>query len=327
MAVGSERFFWFWSPGLAAHLEVAAFYMIASATAFLLMRRYEVNSVWSMVLVCPLVAFVVEGVLTPIIYTGGPFVPFFPAWFTFWHGLMSVLFMLVVVRQWLLDGAVGRLALTGIGLGAFWAVWSSTLRLPENQEDEEMLADLGSPEVLEPRAFAIYVATFTAVFMVAHYFIGFVWPAAVDARRRSRGATFGEWLVGGLVAVGVAGWTVAVPWALPMFAGYAWIQVKGLRWHRQSVAGDPHARVGLLGQLSGRVRLVVLAPLALMAPVAAGGYAVLWELEPSAAALRVTMYSIIAVQAGAGFIATVAALIRARRAASHSTVPSMLASV
>lgn len=315
-AVGSERMFWFWTPALTAHFEVAGFYAIATATAVLLMQRFNITSWWSLMLVAPVVAFVVEGAITPVIYTGGPFVPVFPAWFTFWHGMFSLIGLVFVVRRLLLDESRIKLSALSVAVGGFWALWSTTLRLPENVNDSEMEEIVGGPlDVLDPSQFARYVAVMTAVFIVAHGLIGYVWPALGRSSGRTGALGGAERLVLGFVLAGVALWSFAVPWAIPMFALYCWIQLRGLRWHRAGV--DPNA-VALLDQLRGRVRLRALVPLALIAPTAAGGYALLWQLDPSNEALAVIMYGTIAAQGLIGFLVAVMALVRARNLSSSS---------
>lgn len=328
MAVGSERMFWFWTPGLAEHFEVAAFYAMATAAAVSLMRRFNVTSWWSLMLVTPVVAFVVEGAITPIIYTGGPMVPVFPAWFTFWHGMFSLVGLVFVVRRMLLDEAMLRLSVVSISLGGFWALWSTTLRLPENVNDVELEEAMGgSLHVLDPVQFTRYAVVMTAVLVISHGLIGFVWPALGRSSGRAGALGWRERAVFGLVTIGVVIWTFVIPWALPMFAAYCWIQLKGLRWHQASV--NPSA-VSLIDQLAGRVRLRALLPLLLTAPTAAGSYALFWELDPSNQTMRVIMYGTIAVQGLIGFVVGAKALLRARRlsaASGSSTSPQALSPI
>ncbi len=304
-AVMSERFFWFWSPAPLDHAAVAAFYALPTAAALLVVGRFGVSSTWSLLLVAPVFAYVIEGVLTPILYTGGPFNPFFPAWFTWWHGIMALVLGVFVVRAWLLASRRGLLALASIALGCFWGIWASTLRLPENVEDVELLADHDQLVVLGPGAFARYAITFTGIFMVAHLVLGFVWPK-----------TSGPWptaerVLGGLIAIAVVGWTVALPWALPMFVLYLMVPWRALRWHRDRQLGPgPRSGPDLIAQLRGRVHPGAVAPLALLAPSAWLAYAALWLIDPSDQALRIIMYGTIAAQ---GVAATVLLVVAVRR--------------
>lgn len=312
MTVGSERIFWFWSPGLAVQLEIAAWYGLATAAGHMLMRRFHVTGWWSLMLVLPVIAFVVEGAITPVIYSGGPLVPVFPAWFTFWHGIFAFAGLVFLVRRWLLDEALLRLTLGSIGLGVFWALWSSTLWLPENVNDPELIEGAGGPlEILEPFAFTRYAVIMTAVFIAGHALIGFVWPANTHgAIGRAGSLSWSERGVLGLTLAAVTAWTFVFPWALPMFGLYCWIQLKALRRHRSAV---PAGKPSFIDGLSGRVSMRALLPLTLVAPTASLGYAALWAVGPSDEVVRVFMYATIAVQGVIGFVVSVKALLRVRR--------------
>ncbi len=305
--VFSERVFWFWTTSPVSHIELSLFYALPVGVVMVAIGRFRVDLGWSLLLVAPIFAFIVEGVLTPIIYTG-PFLPVFPAWFTAWHGIMALVVAVFLVRSWLLTDRRGLLALVSIGLGCFWGIWASTLRLPENVQDVELLADHDELVVLGPAAFARYAVTFTAIFVVAHLVLGFVWPTASGPWRSA------ERVVGALVAVGVIGWSVAVPWALPMFALYLLVPWLALRWHGASHrANRAHASPDLISQLQGRVGFGAAAPLVLLAPAAASTYAALWAVDPSEDALRALMYSTIAVQSVAAAALVIVAVRRIRR--------------
>lgn len=306
-AVMSERVFWFWTSTPLAHLELSAFYGIATAAVVLVIGRFEVDSLWSLLLVAPVFGYIVEGALTPVVYTGGPFVPFFPVWFGWWHGVMSLVFLVFMVRSWLLTGSMLRLVAASVGTGLFWGVWASTLWLPENVGDEELLADLGELVVLGPAAFAQYAAVFTIILMAAHWALGFVWPAGGPV------SAAGERVVGGLVLVAVIGWTLVVPWALPMFVAYMALQWMALRWHRSSRHAGAQAGPDLFAQLQGVVPWRNLLGLVPIAPVAAGVYWLVWQVDPSDLGLRFVMYGTIVVQTVLGGVVLTMALLRARR--------------
>ncbi|MEM9464493.1 MAG: hypothetical protein AAGA90_03930 [Actinomycetota bacterium] len=302
-AVASERMFWFWSTDLTEHLFVSAFYALAAGVTLWAMARHRVSGWWSLWLATPLFPLVVEGVITPVTYSGGPFVPLFPAWFAFWHGILAFGFLVVGVRALLLARRTALLAVSSVALGVFWGVWSTTLWLPENVEDPELIADQGAPlEVLDPSAFARYAIVFTAVVMVGHLALGRLWPASFEPAR----ATVRLW--GGLVVLGAAAWTVVVPWALPMFLAYVALQLWGLRRHER-VAAEPT----LLARLTGPTPRRPLLALAAMAPAAAITYAALWEVGFSLDAARAVMWTTIAVQTVAGFTISAMALRRAGR--------------
>jgi len=307
VAVFAERVFWFWTTSPLTHIELSVFYGLPAGVAVLVIGRFRVDLGWSLLLVAPIFAFIVEGVLTPVIYTG-PFLPVFPAWFTWWHGIMALIVGVFMLRYWLLADRRGLLAVVSAGLGLFWGIWASTLRLPENVEDVELLTEHDELVVLGPGAFARYAITFTAILIAAHLVLGFVWP------KRSGPWPMAERVLGALVAIGVVGWTVALPWALPMFALYLVVPWRALRWHRgNGRAAGPRSGHDLITELQGRVRPGAAAPLALMAPAATLSYAALWSIDPSDVALRAIMYGTIAVQGVAAAVLVVIAVRRVRR--------------
>ena len=307
--VASERMFWFWSTGLDEHLFVSAFYGVATAVTLWAIDRYRVSTWWSLWLATPLFALVVEGVITPVTYSGGPFVPIFPAWFAFWHGVLAFGVLVVGVRHLLLARRTALVAGLAAALGIFWGAWSTTLWLPENVEDPELVADQGEAlQVLDPGDFALYAALFTAVVVVGHAALGRVWPTSFALSRPTLRVG------GGLVLFGAAMWTVAIPWALPMFLAYGGLQIWGLRRHEQTASGPT-----LLERLAGPTPVQPLLGLTVMAPAAAVTYALLWETGFSHAAARALMWSTIAVQTVAGFVITVMALRRAGRGADDAS--------
>lgn len=311
-AVASERMFWFWSPGLADHLVVVSVYWLPAAVTLWAIGRYGVGAWWSLLLATPLYSLVTEGVITPVTYSGGPFVPVFPAWFAFWHGILAFGVLVIGIRQLLMARRWMLLAAISSGLGVFWGMWSSTLWLPENVEDPELIADHGGAlTVLDPAAFLQYAVTFTAIVAIGHWLMGYVWPTAFEPGRWSRR------IVGGLALVMVIVWTFAVPWALPMFAAYAWLQRWGLRRHERTAIGPD-----LFAQLAGRTPVVGLIALAPMAATAAATYWLLWSLEPTETVLRSIMWTTIAVQGVAGLVVSVIALRRSGRLASESGPPA-----
>ncbi|MEM8706717.1 MAG: hypothetical protein AAGE98_09695 [Actinomycetota bacterium] len=302
-AVVSERMFWFWSPGLRTHLEVAAFYAIAAAPLLWAIGRYRVNSWWSLMLALPLFSLVVEGIITPVVYSGGPFVPIFPAWFAFWHGVLGAGLFVFGIRWMLINSRTRLLLATSVGAGLFWALWSTTLWLPENLEDPELIEDTGAPlELLDPGAFAVYAATFTAVTILGHIALHRLWPTSFEPKRITVRA------VGVILVLWAAAWSVAIPWALPMFLAYAWLQRWGLRRHERTAVGPD-----LFARLAGPIRPSAFVALAPMAPVAAATYAVLWNLDLSLDVPRTFMWSMIAIQTIAGAVLMVRSLRRAGR--------------
>ncbi|MEO1062593.1 MAG: hypothetical protein AAFZ07_14350 [Actinomycetota bacterium] len=321
IVVVSERMFWFWASNPLSHVEVSAYYALAVAPALWLIDRFRVDRLAPLVLVALVFGMFVEGVLTPVTYTGGPFVPFFPVWFTAWHGLMGLVVAWYLVHRWLIERRVRALAVLATVAGAFWGLWSMTLWLPENVGDEELIADNGGPlTVLAPVAFARYALVFSLIFALAHWLWGRL--GDVGQFRPSRPATI---LFGVVVAAMLIGWTVVVPWALPMFALYVWLAVRLLRRH-EPVAKGP----GLLAQLVGPVRARDLLSLAPMPIAATGTYALIWWLTPTDTVGRVVMYGTIVVQTAVAAVALWRSgreigrrSAQSRSAASASNVPGV----
>lgn len=305
IGVGSERMFWFWASSPLDHVMVTLVYAPAVAGVLWLIDRYRVGELWGLLLVAPVMGLLVEGVVTPIVYSGGPFVPFFPVWFGAWHGVLSMVVLLFGVRRWLVTRNWRRLLTASIMLGVFWGTWSITLQLPESVGDPEMIADHGGPlHILDPSEFTLYALTFSAILAAAHLLLGRGgWTSSFEPSRPAKVV----WAVvtGGIVIA----WTVAIPWAAPMFVAYLAPQIWGLR-RQGRVARGP----SLLELLDGRFPVRALWPIAALPAVASGTYALWWAIDVPEAVIRgVFMNGTIGVQTIVGAVLFVTALRRARR--------------
>jgi hypothetical protein len=305
VAVGSERMFWYWASSPADHGIVTLVYAPCVAGALWLVAHFRVHDVWGLLLVAPAFGLLVEGVITPVVYSGGPFVPFFPVWFGVWHGVLGMMVLLFGVRWWLVTGDRRRLLTASTLLGIFWGTWSITLLLPENVGDPEMVADHGGAlHVLDPTEFMLYAVTFSFVLAVAHFLLGRGWW--LTTFEPSRPVTV-LWIVA--TGAVVVAWTFVIPWAAPMFAAYLGLQIWGLR-RDERVA----ARPSLLERLDGRFPARALLPLAAMPVAASGTYAAWWAIDlPEGVVRGAFMYGTIAAQTVVGAVAFVLALRRAGR--------------
>jgi hypothetical protein len=309
----SERMFWFWASGPEDYPIVVLMYGFALAGVIALIDRYDVRDFWGLSLVAVVVGFIVEGILTPVTYTGGPFVPFFPVWFAAWHGGLAVMLLVLFVRRLLLDDARAKLAVVATGLGAFWGLWSLTLALPENLEDPELIEMEGGPlHLLNDVEFAVYALWVSAAVAAAHYLLGRGGWMTTYRPGRILGTI---WLA--LSAIALAGWTVAIPWAAPMFAVYVGgvIYILRRRQQRSAATGEASLDQGrsILADLAGPVRLVSLLPLAAMPVAAAAMYSLGRLVDPGVLALQILMYGTIVVQTLIAAVVIVKAVVRCWR--------------
>ena len=300
--------FWYWASNPLDHAVVALVYAPAVAGCLWFIDRHRARGLWGLVLVAPLLGYFVEGVVTPIVYAGGP-IPFFPIWFAFWHGVLGLLVMLFGIRRLLLTGRRAALWASSAALGVFWGMWSTTMWLPENLEDPELIADSGPLELLGPLDFAVYGASFTAILAGAHWLLGRVW---LTEFRPSRPMVW-IWVVA--TGAAVVGWTVAIPWAAPMFVVGVAIQRWGLRRHAR--LGGP----SVLEELRGRVSPAALLPLTAIPALAAAVYAAAWEIEPPEDLVRYgVMYGVIGVQTVIGAVMIVRSFLSVRHVAAEPVV-------
>lgn len=259
----SERVYWYFARSWDEQLVLLAFYAPAIASVLWLTSRYQVTDFWSFLLVVPVFAYLVEGAIVPVLYSGGPFVPFFPAMFTFWHGVLGITVVLMLFRRWLLAGRWQPLLATSTAVGSYWGLWALTAIVPD--DDPSLAAGGGEPaDVLSIEGFAVYSAACTVALIAAHYALNVVWMSEFTPGKRMR------WLWMAAVGFAIGGWTVAVPWGAPMFAAYAGLQVWALR--RLPRTDEPT----LLQQLDGRFPFRRLWPLVSL-PIAASVSHALWR--------------------------------------------------
>ena len=313
VGVSSERMFWYWSTNPLDHWVVAIVYAPAVAGVLWLLSRYQVTGLWGVMLVAPVLGLLVEGVITPVVYSGGPFVPFFPVWFAFWHGVLGIVVLVYLFRRWLVADHRRPLLAASVAMGAFWGTWAMTMTLPENVADPELVADNGGPlHVLGPNEFALYALAFSAILVAAHALLGFgLWMRSFEPHALTRWI----WLLA--TGAAVTAWTFAIPWAAPMFVAYVGLQVWALRRHARSASG-PTA----LEELDGRVRPVSLAPIGALPAVAAFTYTIWWNVGPPEDVIRYGfMYGTIFVQAAVGAVLMFVSIRRSGRPPSRAPSP------
>lgn len=290
VVMASERVYWYWA-GLTfeSTATLALFYLIPTMAMLIAVAATPARKPHQVVLAGAVFAFVVEGVMTPVLYSDGP-LPVMAALFVGWHGLISVVGFWYLARRLLLAGRLGAVVAGGAVVGALWGLWASVAAL-------DPPAEAGTAAVLTPGEFTLYAVGVGAVLMVSHWLIGFVWPEKWEPAPRTVGVT---------VVVGVAYLGVAVlptvPWAplklAMMLGGTTWL----LRRSRSTV--DAHHPT-VLQALAGRIPLWRTSVMLALPVSAAITYAALWQIQIGAASMAAIYWTMVAAQVLAGAAAFV----------------------
>ncbi|MFO7944386.1 MAG: hypothetical protein R6U51_08845 [Anaerolineales bacterium] len=133
------------------------------------------TSLPGVVLIGSLFGFLVEGVLTPVIYEAGLLDPVMPAYFVGWHGLLSVVLGFYWIRRCLIESRWKALLGGGFALGVFWGLWALPYRLPEAIQEFQALLAEGKhwiPGAWPFPDFLAYTLIFTGMLMAAHWLLG-----------------------------------------------------------------------------------------------------------------------------------------------------------
>jgi hypothetical protein len=172
MVFFSEKVYWY-IQGFAI-VELVLYYALPVAASLAVIDIFHVSSLSGLVLVGGLFGFLVEGILTPVIYEAGLLDPVMPAYFVGWHGILSLVFGWYWIRKMLVSGNWKQLSLGSVVFGLFWGVWSLAYRLPESIE--EFQAYILAGETWYPGAwpvgdFAFYTLVFTSMLILAHWLL------------------------------------------------------------------------------------------------------------------------------------------------------------
>jgi hypothetical protein len=173
MVFFSEKMFWY----VAGYpiLELILFYALPAAFSLWMIDRFRVGSLSGVVLIGSLFGFLVEGVLTPVIYEAGLLDPVMPAYFVGWHGLLSVVIGIYWIRSALIHKRWKSLLGGGFALGIFWGFWSLPYRLPEAVQEFQGLLAEGEhwiPGAWPFPDFLIFTLAFTGMMTAAHGLLG-----------------------------------------------------------------------------------------------------------------------------------------------------------
>lgn len=270
----SEKAFWYpqgfgWPFGF---VELIVVYALPVAIVLWVLDWVPASGWKTAVLAGALLAFLVEGVITPVLYEGAP-LPVMPAYFVGWHGVGSFVVLWYAMRRFLLAGNSGAVALCSMLTGLVFGTWSLSWWLPASADPSMIEAgwEVGRWPV---GRFGLYALVFTGVLAAGHFLVGHVWQRSFPPTRL--GVT--------TVALGLGVFAIptviVVPWA-PLYLG-ALLALIWLSFRRRARPGSPT----LLQELAGTFPARRLWPLALLPASAVGVYAAASGLEPSKALLE-----------------------------------------
>lgn len=164
VVIFSEKMYWF--PQGYVIGELILFYGVMVYVCLWALDYFRVKGLAAQALIAALFAFLVEGILTPVLFEGGPFDPFMPAYFIGWHGGISWIFGVVLLRTWLVEGRTTPLVIGCTAVGIMWGLWSLTYWLPGNA------ADFAGDARWSIASFSLYALAFTSLLIVAHALLG-----------------------------------------------------------------------------------------------------------------------------------------------------------
>ncbi len=212
-----------------------------------------------------LYAFLIEGVLTLVLYEGGLLDLTMPAYFVGWHGLLSFVFGWYALRKWLVRGQWGRVLAMGFAFGLFWGLWSLTYWLPEAYEEWGVTSRGSIAD------FALHAFTFSATLVLSHGLLGRGgWLQEFRPGRVER------WVVGLIL---VALFTVNVLLILPL-ASFKLAALLGVTFLALRAGYRRGEDESVLSELAGPVKGLHLLTLLAIPITATGVYALAVIYQP-----------------------------------------------
>ncbi|MEM0980399.1 MAG: hypothetical protein AAGH78_09005 [Cyanobacteria bacterium P01_H01_bin.58] len=285
----SEKVYWY--PQGYVLWGLLMFYAVPVYACLWAIEHFRVQRLSALILVAALFAFLVEGVITPVIYEAGLFDPVMPFYFVGWHGWLSIIWGWYYLRVWLVRAEWRKLLLASTLFGSFWGAWSITFWLPEQVADWPQLEALGEAVTRHTQwptlAFGLYTLTFTGMLVVSHWVLGQGgWQRTFTLSNVEKGL---------LIAILIFFFaTLALPVSpLGIFKLVALLGVLflALRSNRQIESAG-----SLLTELGGVVKPLALLGLLAMPAMATAVYALALELEWSEATIRALLDSITLLQ-------------------------------
>lgn len=278
MVFFSEKAYWYMQG--YAMVGLVVYYAIPTAACLWAVNHFRIIDLSGIVLVGALYAFLVEGILTPVIYESGLLDPVMPAYFIGWHGLLSAVFGWYLIRKWLVEKRWKRLLTVSLLFGFLWGVWSLTQWLPENIAEFEALALAGEPVrpgKWPPYEFAGYAFLFTLLLMTGHWLLG---QGSWKAEFRLSGPV--KWVIL-LSLAGLFGLTVFPIQPLAVFKLFVLLGLVLIPLELQRRVKSPGS---VLAKLQGQVKAYETLPLLAMPAAASLVYWMVFVSDPGNEAIQ-----------------------------------------
>jgi hypothetical protein len=291
MVFFSEKTYWY-IQGYAV-IELVLFYAVPIAVCLWVIDILAVNRLSGVILVGGLFGFLVEGVLTTVVYEAGLLDPFLPAYFVGWHGMLSMVFGWYLIRKWLIENRDLKLGIASSLFGIFWGIWSLSYRLPESISEFEGYIEAGEfwlPGAWAWNEFAFYTMTFTGMLMFGHWLLGQgLWQKEFSLKK---------WEVLLLLGVVAALFTFqvipVVPFGILKLSALILLVIIPLVIQRKG------ERQSLLEQLEGKIRFSQTLPLLLIPLSASMIYIIAAIFPPPLDLIRISFQTIYTLQAIVG---------------------------
>ncbi len=274
----------YWHIQGYAYLELVLFYAFPVYACLSIIDYFRVYRTSALVLVAALYAFLVEGVLTTVLYEAGFLDLWMPAYFIGWHGLLSLVFGWYGLRKWLIRGQWKRVLTFGFLFGLFWGIWAITWWLPEAFDGPIKVDPWSSVD------FGLYAFVFAATLALSHWLLGRgLWP------REFKPSKVEKWVIS-LSLIALFGLIVfpILPLAIVKLAVFTGMIFIGLDAGRK--VEERGLNKTLFSELAGPVKGVHVLALFAMPAASTGVYALARLWQPSESWILVLLEGIPFVQ-------------------------------
>ena len=170
----SEKSFWY-IQGYTL-LELYAAYSIPTFFFLWALDAFQVNTLHGLFLASAVFGFIVEGILTPVLYEFGPFDLFQISYTSLgWHAVISAFFGWYFIHKWLVEGKTRQVRNKSALFGFFWGLWSLVFWMPENVTDAQYQTPEFTPGQWPIGQFVLFTFAMALIMAAAHWMIGKIW--------------------------------------------------------------------------------------------------------------------------------------------------------